>query len=71
MVTQRQQPADALVLTNIQNRSIINPIKNLCIEVAVQMSTVRSRQAMKYGKGNHRRIFRKGTYGIWGYRKYL
>ena len=31
-------------------------IKNLCIEVAMQMSNSGSRQTMNWMKGNHRRI---------------
>ena len=32
-----------------------NLIKNLCIEVAMQMSNIGSRQTENYMKGNHRR----------------
>ena len=37
----------------------------------MQMSTVLSRRAKIYRKGNHRRILREGISGIWGCRKDL
>lgn len=46
-------------------------IKNLCIEVAVQMSTMASRQALIHQKGNHRRTLHPGMDDTWGCRKYL
>ena len=38
-----------------KNVSHNKPIKNLCIEVAMQMSNSGSRQTMNWMKGNHRR----------------
>ena len=55
-------------LTETQICFIMNQVKNLCIEVAVQMSTVWSRQAEKCRKGNHRRMSPEGVqeHGVTG-----
>ena len=58
-------------LTNNVKQAINGNIKNLCIEVAVQISSAQSRQAMKRMKGNHRRTAYSGRNIMWGHRKYL